>query len=1004
MLAWSDLSQLLVDELLDQIGEIPRQLIEVVPLRLPQQHWHRALRCVCVRLGWVTDSAKSEKTLQKEITQALQLCGSDGGPLTFKQATQVFQHVARASSASLGDCPDDLIASSQGKLTAALRKKFATQLFQRREASAAASCSVDKGFLAHKKVSVSTASSHRSLDTTSAIVPRSSPKSSPRSSPRSSRAASDVTAEGSVQGMQLVPAQPDGSAETLVSMPSIPQLPSNMDDMSASELRKALLANHAEWIRTANQLAVIAHSPNSRSQKLRKAEGRKVRYWKGMAAKARSQKRVADHKLRQVVLENSLYTRSKRRKASAFRDRLTTFGGYKLALARNVGHSSCSATLSMLEADNTHRTSLVRWEHLLAGTVVTDQQHWHRLGKDCVAKSGLFTYQVHIVRGDATNSSAAQRSKVHACATRSTYCSALESGMLVDEEGEEILGQMPFEDRVHNGFADLQFVSTSCTARDLLEIYNKQLDNIGVPTFQPQDVDSDSSLRLFLHVTDDGADQKGCEKLIKGNLKLDGKTLYHRFKCMLHQIHLVVSKQLKRLPGHYNDIAKVVHTWRATGCSFKIRKAYTKKFGAARAKVVRKLPPRPLKGRWGSISSVERYLLNAGMAELPVVFNDAIATMEDHNADHGEDNTVDLDALDVQDMDSKIYKKIMGRWRKDANRALATTSFWARMHIANVTREPLDHLMHFLMQTASDPSDGGQAESQPERSVGKLPSLVYHKMPEIMHSFSDVLNSTSPRWNAFQSILNHESQDTVHEWVSLLVSCALECASELHRRVEAMTASYPAKLAWLVFTNDPVTPCDMRRKIAKELVESRPELLDEHFTRKFVSLFREDLELSKKSGCIEPMLFQLLSEAFRMLPLETQEVEGINSIVKRIVKIAPSIKLPLLSDRVLIKKALSTKILAGQTADERREARHDALHRCVEWHPAAILQCGALMMEDRFGRADDAELERALPLQDADIEAAWLSGLGPLGDDDRGDGCADPSENQALLSQPRLWA
>ena len=128
--------------------------------------------------------------------------------------------------------------------------------------------------------------------------------------------------------------------------------------MSAPELRKAMLSHHADWLRTANQLAT--QTANTGAEKVRKADGRKVRYWKGKAQKARSQKRAADDQLRQVVLENRLYTSSKRRKATAFRDRLTTFGGYKLALARNVGHSSCSANLSMLEADNTHRTSLVR--------------------------------------------------------------------------------------------------------------------------------------------------------------------------------------------------------------------------------------------------------------------------------------------------------------------------------------------------------------------------------------------------------------------------------------------------------------------------------------------------------------------------------------------------------------------------------------------------------------------------------------------------------------------
>lgn len=51
--------------------------------------------------------------------------------------------------------------------------------------------------------------------------------------------------------------------------------------------------------------------------------------------------------------------------------------GYRLALARNVGHASASATLAMLDADDSHRSTLVRWEHLLGASIASDQQRWH---------------------------------------------------------------------------------------------------------------------------------------------------------------------------------------------------------------------------------------------------------------------------------------------------------------------------------------------------------------------------------------------------------------------------------------------------------------------------------------------------------------------------------------------------------------------------------------------------------------------------------------------------
>jgi len=162
---------------------------------------------------------------------------------------------------------------------------------------------------------------------------------------------------------------------------------------------------------------------------------------------------------------------------------------------------------------------------------------------------GLFTYQVHLIRGDATNSSAAQRSKVHTCSARSTYCRQLESGELGTDDDR--LAYLPFSERVRDCQADLQYISSSCTGVDLFGIYNRQLESMGVPHFAARDRDAATSVRVFLQVTDDGGDQRGCDRVIQKELQDDPKSLFYRFKCLLHQVHLVVSKQLKSLPGTF---------------------------------------------------------------------------------------------------------------------------------------------------------------------------------------------------------------------------------------------------------------------------------------------------------------------------------------------------------------------------------------------------------------------------------------------------------------------
>lgn len=68
-------------------------------------------------------------------------------------------------------------------------------------------------------------------------------------------------------------------------------------------------------------------------------------------------------------------------------DRLS---GYRLALCRNIGHASLASTLAMLDADSSSRQALSRWEHLLAGSILNDQQNWHGSWQNVLQNLFLF--------------------------------------------------------------------------------------------------------------------------------------------------------------------------------------------------------------------------------------------------------------------------------------------------------------------------------------------------------------------------------------------------------------------------------------------------------------------------------------------------------------------------------------------------------------------------------------------------------------------------------------
>lgn len=338
-------------------------------------------------------------------------------------------------------------------------------------------------------------------------------------------------------------------------------------------------------------------------------------------------------------------------------------------------------------------------------------------------------------------------------------------------------------------------------------------------------------------VTDDGPDQKGCSKLLIDKIKASGTgssanipvpgqpdqpsdqpslnpILYFRYKCMLHQLHLVVSKQLQRLNGHYTSVAKIVNVWRSVGIPFKIHQLYQQKFGQDAAKVVRRLPPRPLKGRWGSIASAEGYLLSARPLDLRAIFKVALGAI-DAPADREEDESISLNVLAGGDMDNSVYRKIMGRWRRDAIAALEDPSFWTQVLISFNSKQPLNHLMHFLMSKAKSDNDDPRSYAD---SRGKLPELVYGKLDAIAASFRIILDPKSSCWQGlWGDLLMSMSPTDVERTVRCLVASTLEIASELDRRVATLVKGYPAQLTWLIL-QPPEDFCEHRMKCCKDFL------------------------------------------------------------------------------------------------------------------------------------------------------------------------------------------
>jgi hypothetical protein len=122
-------------------------------------------------------------------------------------------------------------------------------------------------------------------------------------------------------------------------------------------------------------------------------------------------------------------------------------------------------------------------------------------------------------------------------------------------------------------------------------------------------------ITVYMSTTDSGPDEvaatKQVEKLCSANLFCWVIRQY----CVMHQLHLSVLKLLAKMGSHWSDLSKCVNCWRSPHASGRLYQAWKEIAGDAQAEAVfRRLPPRPLKGRWGSVATCERFFLEAQWA------------------------------------------------------------------------------------------------------------------------------------------------------------------------------------------------------------------------------------------------------------------------------------------------------------------------------------------------------------------------------------------------------
>ena len=266
-------------------------------------------------------------------------------------------------------------------------------------------------------------------------------------------------------------------------------------------------------------------------------------------------------------------------------------------MKRNRAQLSQEGTLDTMECTWVRQT-LSQWEHWLASKIIHGSKQWQLAVDDAVLTRFGETKSISVqfcgIRCDGTNCTAVAILKAH----------VLEYNTIA---------MWPERDSTnHYVWPNISLIPRNCSGSTVRALTHRQLQSVGAPTWvdpvpQPnvQDNNMHRHVRAFILISDEGADQAAAGRLILADTIEDLKLLMLNEFCCQHQLNLFEQKSLRFEPDLFKNLAILVNTWRSHEARLKLYEEFLA-HSPERAKVCASaLPPRPLKGRWGSVSAAE---------------------------------------------------------------------------------------------------------------------------------------------------------------------------------------------------------------------------------------------------------------------------------------------------------------------------------------------------------------------------------------------------------------
>ena len=518
-----------------------------------------------------------------------------------------------------------------------------------------------------------------------------------------------------------------------------------------------------------------------RLQGLNRLKNQRIHYWKKKALSLRTKLVAKRDELEKVKANMSFLVLYKKRHTSSAHFKMSRRGGYRLAIKRNQGHVGSEALVQQQECA-TGRQTVSRWQRILTAAILLvshryySEHYAHLTSLDEPDKPNFLTYEMHSLRADATNHMML-KSKAHVC------------------EITSIFSHSPYgETGLHRTYSDLQRVPKKCDGVATRAMLLKQFAAVGARTWIESEQDENIIAGRIIHVSwylfasDAGPDQFACDGLVDADLMHDHYKLKVRTFCIQHQIHLIVKRGILKLGATYwSTLAKCVNcirTWLQP-----MLDTWMNMFGASSAKtILGKLPPWPVKGRWGSLSNCERWMLSAGRERLVSVYDHAI--VEPRRAKVAKPSRRNPATAEMEE-DEIAYDEKMNRWVRESAEGIHTDEFWLKMTIGFACRQPLDHMRHWLQRQTR------QSRDLRDASTSTMTQLVCGKADEIFQEFNELCEAGA------NGILHQAWSQMVEwangaDWYSTSAALLLDTAVDYYRRVVLPCRLWPRLLLWLV--------------------------------------------------------------------------------------------------------------------------------------------------------------------------------------------------------------